>query len=94
MVKLTGAMMADAPTEASIEVVDKLVAEAYKEIDKAVSKGVLHKNNGARKKSRVARYKRMLQIKAGLWTPPNDHPDHKKLDMIMVSAHELSALRF
>lgn len=30
-----------------------LVAKAHKEIDKAVSKGVLHKNTGARKASRL-----------------------------------------
>nr|YP_010198613.1 ribosomal protein S20 [Gracilaria pacifica]UAD87029.1 ribosomal protein S20 [Gracilaria pacifica] len=27
----------------------------YKKIDKAVSKGILHKNNGSRKKSRLAK---------------------------------------
>ncbi len=32
---------------------DKLVAAAHKEINTAVSKGVLHKNNGARKNSRL-----------------------------------------
>lgn len=30
-----------------------LVSEAHKQIDKAVSKGVYHKNNGARKASRL-----------------------------------------
>ncbi|ENY68610.1 30S ribosomal protein S20 [Metamycoplasma auris 15026] len=31
----------------------QLVAKAHHEIDKAVSKGVLHQNNGARKASRL-----------------------------------------
>ena len=30
-----------------------LVSQAHKQIDKAVSKGVFHKNNGARKSSRL-----------------------------------------
>ncbi|WP_027123023.1 30S ribosomal protein S20 [Metamycoplasma spumans] len=33
--------------------VDELKAKAHHEIDKAVSKGVLHQNNGARKASRL-----------------------------------------
>ena len=33
-----------------------LVSKAHKEIDKAVSKGVLHKNTGARKASRLDAY--------------------------------------
>lgn len=33
-----------------------LVSKAHHEIDKAVSKGVLHKNNGSRKASRLDAY--------------------------------------
>ncbi|MGZ9413589.1 30S ribosomal protein S20 [Mycoplasma sp. 480] len=33
--------------------VNELVAKAHKEINTAVSKGVLHKNNGSRKTSRL-----------------------------------------
>ncbi len=33
--------------------IEALVSIAYSRIDKAVSKGVFHKNNGARKKSRL-----------------------------------------
>lgn len=33
--------------------VEKLVSNAYKELDTAFSKGVLHKNNVARKKSKL-----------------------------------------
>ncbi len=37
------------------EEVEKRMSEAYSKIDKAVKKGVLHTNNGARKKARLAR---------------------------------------
>lgn len=49
--------------------VEQLMAEAYKEIDKAVVNGTLHKNNGARKKSRLGRAKVKLLVDAGLYTP-------------------------
>lgn len=35
--------------------VDQAMSTAYKKIDKAVKQGVLHSNNGARKKSQIAR---------------------------------------
>eukprot|EP00983_Pelagomonas_calceolata_P049256 1141432-Pelagomonas_calceolata.AAC.4 len=47
--------------------VEKLVNEAYTEIDKAVTRGILHKNTAARKKSRVAKYKRMVAMATGVW---------------------------
>jgi len=34
---------------------DKLVSEAMRELDRMVSKGVLHKNNASRRKSRLIR---------------------------------------
>lgn len=61
------------PTEASGEEVivpiEKLISEAYQEVDKAVSKGVLHDNTGARRKSRLAAAKRAALIRLGLYTP-------------------------
>ena len=36
--------------------VNELLSHAYKLLDKAVSKGVLHKNTAARKKSRLTKY--------------------------------------
>jgi small subunit ribosomal protein S20 len=56
-------------TEEAVAPVEKLIAEAYQEIDKAVNKGVLHQNTGARRKARLARAKKSLLIKAGLYTP-------------------------
>ena len=46
---------AAAPTPELMQEVQQRMSEAYSKIDKAVKKGVLHRNNGARKKSRLAR---------------------------------------
>lgn len=78
VIKAAEKVMTEAPqSETDIAPIEKLVAEAYQEIDKAVSKGVLHLNNAARKKARVAKYKRHVLIKAGLFTPSPEHPDYK-----------------
>ncbi|MFM2061018.1 MAG: hypothetical protein RLZZ507_688 [Cyanobacteriota bacterium] len=42
------------PTPESKQAVDARMSEAYSKIDKAVKRGVLHPNTGARKKSRLA----------------------------------------
>jgi small subunit ribosomal protein S20 len=47
------------PTPEARQAVQQHMAAAYSKIDKAVKRGVLHPNNGARKKSRLA--KRMKQ---------------------------------
>lgn len=44
-------------TEENVAELEKLISEATKTVDKAVAKGVLHKNTGARRKSRMARMK-------------------------------------
>jgi small subunit ribosomal protein S20 len=43
------------PTSENMEAVNQAMSEAYSKIDKAVKRKVLHRNNGARKKSRLAR---------------------------------------
>jgi small subunit ribosomal protein S20 len=43
------------PSSESLQDVNDRMAVAYSKIDKAVKQGVLHANNGARKKSRLAR---------------------------------------
>ena len=43
------------PNDQALETVRQHQAAAYSKIDKAVKRGVLHGNNGARKKSRLAR---------------------------------------
>ncbi|GER53440.1 30S ribosomal protein S20 [Striga asiatica] len=49
--------------------IEKLIAEAYSCIDKAVKVGTLHRNTGARRKSRLARRKKAVEIKLGWYTP-------------------------
>ncbi|CAD7699524.1 unnamed protein product, partial [Ostreobium quekettii] len=53
-------------TEAELEPVETLISEAFQEIDKAWSKGVLHKNTAARRKSRLSRAKNRVLADAGL----------------------------
>ncbi|MFQ4136350.1 30S ribosomal protein S20 [Nodosilinea sp. PGN35] len=43
------------PSSDSLKQVESTMAAAYSKIDKAVKRGVLHPNTGARKKSRLAR---------------------------------------
>jgi small subunit ribosomal protein S20 len=43
------------PTPEVQEQVQQSLSATYKKIDKAVQKGVLHPNNGARRKSRLAK---------------------------------------
>lgn len=41
--------------EANQEEAQRYLTRAYRSIDKAVAKGILHKNNAARKKSRLSK---------------------------------------
>lgn len=43
------------PSEEQKKLVDQSMSQAYSKIDKAVKRGVFHKNNGARKKSKLAK---------------------------------------
>lgn len=43
------------PTSESMAEVQVRLSSAYSKIDKAVKRGVLHRNNGARKKARLMR---------------------------------------
>ncbi|NJL46818.1 MAG: 30S ribosomal protein S20 [Leptolyngbyaceae cyanobacterium SM2_5_2] len=43
------------PTPENMETVQARMAAAYSKIDKAIKRGILHPNTGARKKSRLAR---------------------------------------
>ncbi|XP_050218547.1 30S ribosomal protein S20, chloroplastic [Mercurialis annua] len=49
--------------------IEKLIADAYSVIDKAVKVGTLHRNTGARRKSRLARRKKAVEIHHGWYTP-------------------------
>jgi len=43
------------PSDEQKQLIQTRMSEAYSKIDKAVKRGVYHKNNGARKKARLAR---------------------------------------
>ncbi|MBR8828858.1 MAG: 30S ribosomal protein S20 [Gomphosphaeria aponina SAG 52.96 = DSM 107014] len=43
------------PSPENMEKVQQAMSAAYSKIDKAIKRGVLHDNNGARKKSRLAK---------------------------------------
>ncbi|KAK7317717.1 hypothetical protein RJT34_02173 [Clitoria ternatea] len=49
--------------------IEKMIAEAYSVIDKAVKVGTLHRNTGANRKSRLARRKKAVEIHHGWYTP-------------------------
>jgi len=49
--------------------IETLIADAYSVIDKAVKVGTLHRNTGARRKSRLARRKKAVEIHHGWYTP-------------------------
>ena len=52
---------------------DALVAKAFSEIDRAVTKGVLKKTTAARRKSRVTRLKREFRVRRGWEVPAMDN---------------------
>ncbi|TVU35518.1 hypothetical protein EJB05_17414 [Eragrostis curvula] len=62
----------DAQPEEIIEI-EKLIAEAYKAIDKTVKVGAMHRNTGNHRKSRLARQKKAIEILRG-WYVPNAEP--------------------
>lgn len=68
-VALDGLKAAMPSAEDELKPVEKLISEAYQEIDKAVCAGTLHKNTAARRKQRLAVAKRTLLIDAGLYKP-------------------------
>lgn len=57
---------ANNPTPENLQVVNQSMAEAYSKIDKAVKRKVLHKNNGSRKKSRLAKVLKQAQENASV----------------------------
>ena len=64
--KATALKEAASVTEEDIGDLETLISEATKAVDKAVGKGTLHKNTGARRKSRMSKYKQDLRRDKGL----------------------------
>ena len=52
------------PTPDNMELAQKAMSVAYSKIDKAVKTNVLHKNNGARKKARLAKTLKKVEVVA------------------------------
>ena len=50
------------PSEEQKETINKAMSLAYSKIDKAVKRGVFHRNNGARKKARLAKALKNLNV--------------------------------
>ena len=51
------------PSSESLQEVQSRMAAAYSKIDKAIKRGVLHTNTGARKKSRLAKTLKRVESK-------------------------------
>ena len=58
-------------SEEELAPVGQLMSEAYQVIDKAVVKGILHRNTAARRKARLAKARKFVLVEAGLYAPSN-----------------------
>lgn len=58
------------PNPETLQAAENRMALAYSKIDKAVKRGVLHENNGARKKSRLAKSLKRVAYKINPETSP------------------------
>ncbi|KAI5074643.1 hypothetical protein GOP47_0010604 [Adiantum capillus-veneris] len=56
-------------SEQMLSPIETLIGEAFSTIDKSVKVGTLHRNTGARRKSRLSRAKRVLEVEQGWYTP-------------------------
>ncbi|XP_019181924.1 PREDICTED: 30S ribosomal protein S20, chloroplastic isoform X2 [Ipomoea nil] len=72
----------DAQQDEVVEI-EKLIAEAYSAIDKAIKTGAVHRNTGARRKSRLARRKKAVEIHHG-WYVPAPAPDATPIPLATV----------
>nr|ABK23997.1 unknown [Picea sitchensis]ABK26614.1 unknown [Picea sitchensis] len=60
---------ATSPSPEDLIPIEKLIAEAYSSIDKAVKVGTLHRNTGGHRKSRLSRRKKVVEIHHGWYKP-------------------------
>jgi small subunit ribosomal protein S20 len=56
-------------TEADLKPVDEKLSTAFSNIDKAVKRGILHTNTGARRKAKLTRVRKLLLAEAGIYKP-------------------------
>ncbi|KAI8464243.1 MAG: ribosomal protein S20 [Monoraphidium minutum] len=94
VLKLSEALV-KAPDSAADQVaaLEKLVSEAFKSIDGAVSKGVIHANTAARRKARIARHKQHVLITAGLYTPTSEQPGFSYYQRAQAAKAKASAAK-
>jgi len=59
----------DVRVEADLKPVDDLLSVAFSNIDKAVVKGVLHKNTGGRRKAKITTLRKRVLAVSGIWPP-------------------------
>jgi small subunit ribosomal protein S20 len=52
------------PSEEHKQIINQAMSSAYSKIDKAVKRGVFHRNNGARKKARLAKALKKIDAEA------------------------------
>ncbi|MEO8893175.1 MAG: 30S ribosomal protein S20 [Coleofasciculaceae cyanobacterium] len=57
------------PSPETLQEAQSRMALAYSKIDKAVKRGILHENNGARKKSRLAKNLKRVAIQLNEYSP-------------------------
>lgn len=60
-------MAKDSCSEADISGLEKLISEATQSVDKAIARGTLHKNTGARRKARMSKFKMDVRVAKGLY---------------------------
>ncbi|KAH7424455.1 hypothetical protein KP509_11G009600 [Ceratopteris richardii] len=68
-VAIEGLRKEASPSVEMLTPIEALIGEAFSTIDKAVKVGTLHQNTGARRKSRLSRAKRTVEIQLGWYTP-------------------------
>jgi small subunit ribosomal protein S20 len=63
------ATIQDVKVESDLKPVDEMLNVAFSNIDKAVSKGVLHLNTGSRRKAKLTNYRKRVLAESGIYTP-------------------------
>lgn len=92
VIKAAEALVKNPPSsEAEVAPLEKLVSEAYKELDLAVQKSVLHANTVARRKARLAKYKRQVLIAAGFYTPAPEAPGYDYYQRMQAAKAKVEA---
>merc|ERR1719382_1930928 len=71
--------------------IEAMLATCYKNVDKAVQKGILHQNTGARRKARCALAKAKLLVAKGAWKAEDMKPVKKNNLTPLLSASNNTA---